>query len=137
MKTELLILGGGPGGYVSAIRAARLGIKTTLVEKHKIGGVCLNYGCIPTKVLLGKTAMLKEIKKGKVEFKVDKHGVINNCIGKKSFQQEYLTENILAFFSAIKKAKPVTAKGNFFQSFVLSSTMGPGLKIDLSSVLST
>ncbi|MBC8279000.1 MAG: FAD-dependent oxidoreductase, partial [FCB group bacterium] len=65
MKTELLILGGGPGGYVAAIRAARLKIKTVLVEKHKIGGVCLNYGCIPTKVLLGKTALLKSIRKGK------------------------------------------------------------------------
>ena len=65
MKTELLILGGGPGGYVAAIRAARLGIETALVEKHKIGGICLNYGCIPTKALLSKTAILKEIKKGK------------------------------------------------------------------------
>lgn len=65
MKTDLLILGAGPGGYVAAIRVARLGIETTLVEKHKIGGVCLNYGCVPTKVLLGKTALLREIAKGK------------------------------------------------------------------------
>ena len=65
MKAELIILGGGPGGYVAAIRAARLGIQTILVERHKIGGVCLNYGCIPTKVLLGKTALLSSIRKAK------------------------------------------------------------------------
>ena len=65
LKTNLLIIGGGPGGYVAAIRAGRLGIDTILLEKHKIGGICLNYGCIPTKVLLGKTALFNSLKKGK------------------------------------------------------------------------
>lgn len=49
---DLVIIGGGPGGYVSAIRAAQLGIKTALIEKDKVGGACLHQGCIPTKVLL-------------------------------------------------------------------------------------
>ncbi|MDE1890828.1 MAG: FAD-dependent oxidoreductase, partial [Planctomycetota bacterium] len=49
---DLAIIGGGPGGYVAAIRAAQLGIKTALVEKDKVGGTCLHQGCIPTKVLL-------------------------------------------------------------------------------------
>lgn len=61
----MIILGAGPGGYVAAIRAGRLGLKTLLVEKHRIGGVCLNYGCIPTKILLGKTALAASLKKGK------------------------------------------------------------------------
>lgn len=65
MKTDLLILGAGPGGYVAAIRASRMGIKTTLVERHKVGGVCLNYGCIPTKTLLSKTALLAEVRKAR------------------------------------------------------------------------
>ena len=47
---DLVIIGGGPGGYVSAIKAAQLGIKTALVEKNKVGGTCLHQGCIPTKV---------------------------------------------------------------------------------------
>ena len=64
MNRKLLILGGGPGGYVAAIRAGRLGLDTVLVEKHIVGGVCLNYGCIPTKVLLGKTALLESLAKG-------------------------------------------------------------------------
>ena len=49
---DLVIVGGGPGGYVAAIRAAQLGMKTALVERDQLGGICLNWGCIPTKALL-------------------------------------------------------------------------------------
>ncbi|MFQ6084467.1 MAG: FAD-dependent oxidoreductase, partial [Candidatus Aminicenantia bacterium] len=52
IKTDILIIGGGPGGYVAALRAVQLGKKTILIEKDRIGGTCLNYGCIPTKALL-------------------------------------------------------------------------------------
>src|SRR6478609_9339175 len=49
---DVVIIGGGPGGYVAAIRAAQLGLKTAVVEKEQMGGICLNWGCIPTKALL-------------------------------------------------------------------------------------
>src|SRR6201981_2065105 len=49
---DLIVLGSGPGGYVAAIRAAQLGMKTALVERDQLGGICLNWGCIPTKALL-------------------------------------------------------------------------------------
>ena len=49
---EIAVLGGGPGGYVAAIRAAQLGFKTIVIDKENLGGVCLNWGCIPTKSLL-------------------------------------------------------------------------------------
>src|SRR5205085_11375145 len=49
---DLVVIGGGPGGYVAAIRAAQLGIKTALIEREHLGGICLNWGCIPTKALL-------------------------------------------------------------------------------------
>src|SRR5271167_4800062 len=49
---DLIVLGGGPGGYVAAIRAAQLGLKTAVVERENLGGICLNWGCIPTKALL-------------------------------------------------------------------------------------
>jgi dihydrolipoamide dehydrogenase len=49
---DLVILGSGPGGYVAAIRAAQLGLKTAIVERDQLGGICLNWGCIPTKALL-------------------------------------------------------------------------------------
>ena len=51
-KFDLIVLGGGPGGYVAAIRAAQLGLKTAVVEREHLGGICLNWGCIPTKALL-------------------------------------------------------------------------------------
>jgi dihydrolipoamide dehydrogenase len=59
---KLLVIGGGPGGYVAAIRAAQLGAEVTLVEKNKVGGTCLNVGCIPTKVLLHGSGLLEEMK---------------------------------------------------------------------------
>src|ERR1700756_2174472 len=49
---DLVVVGGGPGGYVAAIRAAQLGMKTAIVERDELGGICLNWGCIPTKALL-------------------------------------------------------------------------------------
>ena len=51
-KYDLLVLGTGPGGYVAAIRASQLGLKVGVVEKESLGGICLNWGCIPTKALL-------------------------------------------------------------------------------------
>ena len=54
---DIAVLGGGPGGYVAAIRSAQLGMKTALIESQHLGGICLNWGCIPTKALL-RTAEL-------------------------------------------------------------------------------
>ncbi|MBS0186094.1 MAG: dihydrolipoyl dehydrogenase [Proteobacteria bacterium] len=60
---DLIVLGGGPGGYVAAIKAAQLGLNTALIEKEALGGVCLNWGCIPTKALLKTAEVLETIKK--------------------------------------------------------------------------
>lgn len=51
-KIDVVVIGGGPGGYVAAIRAAQLGLTTALVEQQHLGGICLNWGCIPTKAML-------------------------------------------------------------------------------------
>src|SRR5882757_6297550 len=59
MDYDLIVIGSGPGGYVAAIRASQLGLKTAIVEKESLGGVCLNWGCIPTKALL-KSAQVFE-----------------------------------------------------------------------------
>ena len=61
-KKRVVVIGGGPGGYVAAIRAAQLGAKVTLIEKDKIGGTCLNRGCIPTKSLLSDVKLLRSFK---------------------------------------------------------------------------
>ncbi len=63
MKKDLIIIGGGPGGYVAAIRAAQLGAKVTLIEKDSLGGTCLNRGCIPTKALFRSAQMINYIKR--------------------------------------------------------------------------
>jgi len=62
MKYDIIVLGSGPGGYVTAIRAAQLGFKTAIVEKENLGGVCLNWGCIPTKALLKSAQVFDYIK---------------------------------------------------------------------------
>ena len=61
-KVDILVIGGGPGGYTAAIRAVQLGFTVALVEKDELGGVCLNWGCIPTKSLLHAADVLREIK---------------------------------------------------------------------------
>src|ERR1700750_2704320 len=59
MNCDIIVIGSGPGGYVAAIRAAQLGFKTAIVERESLGGICLNWGCIPTKALL-KSAQVFE-----------------------------------------------------------------------------
>ena len=61
-KYDIIVLGSGPGGYVAAIRAAQLGFKTAVVEKESLGGVCLNWGCIPTKALLKSAQVFEYLK---------------------------------------------------------------------------
>ncbi|MDP7166081.1 MAG: FAD-dependent oxidoreductase, partial [Candidatus Marinimicrobia bacterium] len=61
-KFDIAVLGGGPGGYVAAIRAAQLGKKVAIIDKDRLGGICLNWGCIPTKALLKNAEVLHYIK---------------------------------------------------------------------------
>ena len=82
VSCDVLVIGGGPGGYVAAIRAAQLGFKTVLIEKDKLGGTCLNYGCIPTKALVQSVAVLNNIKESSTfgftvnDYKIDFKKVI-------------------------------------------------------------
>ena len=77
---------------------------------------------------------VKEIKAGKVEFRLDKTGIIHSPIGKISFEAPKLAENALALLGAVAKAKPAAAKGKYIQRVTLTSTMGPGILIDHSEV---
>lgn len=71
-----------------------------------------------------------EIKKGKVDFRVDKNGIVHAAIGKKTFGQEKVLENIVAFVDKLIQLKPSSSKGVYLKSIVLSTTMGPGVKLD-------
>jgi large subunit ribosomal protein L1 len=107
-------------------------------EVGMLGKVLGPKGLMPTPkagtVTADVATAIKEIKKGKIEFKLDKQGVFNNGIGKLSFTTDQLVENIRSLLAAIARAKPSSAKGQYFLSLFVSSTMGPGLKIDLREV---
>jgi large subunit ribosomal protein L1 len=77
---------------------------------------------------------VKEIKAGKLEFRVDKAGIVHVPVGKASFAADKLIDNAKAVLSSIIRAKPASAKGNYIRGVTLSTTMGPGVKIDLSQV---
>ena len=77
---------------------------------------------------------VKEVKQGKIEFKVDKTGIVHASIGKVSFAADAMRDNAKEFISTLIKLKPATSKGTYIKSIYLSSTMGPGVKVDPKSV---
>ena len=77
---------------------------------------------------------IKEIKAGRVEFRVDKAGIIHNAVGKASFTADQLFDNVKTLLRAIVKARPAAVKGTYLKGVVLSSTMGSGIKIDATAV---
>jgi large subunit ribosomal protein L1 len=86
-------------------------------------------------VTMDVTAAVKASKGGSVEFRVEKAGIVHAGVGKASFPADKLVENIKAFTDAVQKAKPPGAKGHFINRIAISSTMGPGVKIELGSVV--
>jgi large subunit ribosomal protein L1 len=85
-------------------------------------------------VTMDVTSAVKGAKGGAIEFRVEKAGIVQGGIGKASFGDEQLVENIRAFVDAVAKAKPVGSKGNYVQKISLSSTQGVGVKIDAASL---
>ena len=77
---------------------------------------------------------VKEVKQGKIDFKVDKNGIVHASIGKVSFSAEKMVENAKEFINTLIKLKPATAKGTYIKSIYLSSTMSPGIKVDTKAV---
>ena len=95
-----------------------------MMPNPKVGTVTPNVG-----------EAVKSAKGGAVEFRVEKAGVVQAGVGKASFSEGDLVENIRAFVAAVSKAKPTGAKGTFMKQVALSSTMGPGLKVEIGSAL--
>jgi len=94
-----------------------------LMPNPKLGTVTFDVG-----------RAVKEAKGGKIEYRTDKGGVVHVPIGKLSFDREKLVENAMAVLKSIIKAKPPTSKGKYIKKVTLSSTMGPGLKINISEL---
>jgi large subunit ribosomal protein L1 len=82
-------------------------------------------------------AAIRDIKAGKVEFRLDKTGIVHTIVGKASFEEEHLLENVTTLLDAIVRAKPSAAKGTYVRSVTLASTMGPGVKVDPNRVKAT
>ena len=104
----VLVIGGGPGGYVAAIRAAQLGARVTLVEREHLGGTCLNIGCIPTKCLLHSAELVSQIKDQGAEIGVETDGVRVNfpqVIAHKNAVSKQLTSGVAGLLKANKVVK--------------------------------
>ena len=106
----------------------------TMSELGKIGKILGPRGLMPNPksgtVTPNVGQAVKEVKAGKIDFRVDKTGIVHSIIGKLSFDEKKIQENAQAFVNMIVKLKPPAAKGTYVKSITLSSTMGPGIKVD-------
>jgi dihydrolipoamide dehydrogenase len=106
-KFDLIVIGGGPGGYVGAIRASQLGQKVAVIEKENLGGVCLNWGCIPTKALL-RAAELKNNISHLSEFGIEIEGSVNINLEKVVARSRQVAERLSGGVSHLMKKHKVT-----------------------------
>jgi large subunit ribosomal protein L1 len=111
----------------------------TMAEVGKLGRILGPRGLMPNPkvgtVTMDVTNAIKEVKAGKIEFRVDKTGIIHTSLGKLNFETDKLAENTAAFLKTIIRLRPASAKGQYVKSLYLSSTMGPGLKINKDEAL--
>ncbi len=107
----------------------------------KLGKVLGPRGLMPNPkvgtVTFDVATAVREAKGGKVEYRVEKAGIVHARVGKSSFQEQAIAENALAIINALVKAKPSTAKGTYLKSITLSSTMGPGVRVDPAPFMGT
>jgi large subunit ribosomal protein L1 len=103
-------------------------------ELGKLGKILGPRGLMPNPksgtVTMDVAKAVQEVKAGKIEFRVDKAGILHATIGKVSFEEAKLVDNIRSFLGTVLRLKPATAKGQYIKSIALSSTMGPGVHID-------
>jgi large subunit ribosomal protein L1 len=112
---------------------------TVMAKVGKLGKVLGPRGLMPNPksgtVTLEVGKAVKDVKAGKVDFKIDKQGIIHASIGKASFSADKIKENAAELINMVAKLKPASAKGTYFQSICLSTTMSPGVMIDRSSIV--
>ena len=129
-KKSVIVIGGGPGGYVAAIRAAQLGAEVTVVEKQYLGGTCLNVGCIPTKCLLHSAELVEQIKTQGKDIGVEVEGVKVNfpqVIAHKNAISKQLTSGVAGLLK-LNKVKKVDGTAKFTGEKQLEVTKADGSK---------
>ena len=111
---------------------------TVMAKVGKLGKVLGPRGLMPNPksgtVTLEVGKAVKEVKAGKIDFKIDKQGVIHCSVGKASFSADKIRDNAAEMINVVAKLKPASAKGTYFQSITLSTTMSPGIAVDTNSV---
>ena len=111
---------------------------TVMAKVGRLGKVLGPRGLMPNPksgtVTLDVGKAIREVKSGKIDFKVDKFGIIHASVGKASFSPEKLTENANELIQTLAKLKPASAKGTYFMSMTMSSTMSKGISIDKNSI---
>ena len=109
-------------------------------EVGKLGRVLGPRGLMPNPksgtVTMDVGKAVEELKAGKIEFRVDKYGILHVAVGRASFGEKELSANIVAFLETVMRLKPSAAKGQYVKGLTLSSTMGPGIRLDRTAVLS-
>jgi large subunit ribosomal protein L1 len=111
---------------------------TVMAKVGKLGKILGPRGLMPNPksgtVTLEVGKAVKEVKAGKIDFKIDKQGIIHCSVGKASFSADKIRDNVAEMINVIAKLKPASAKGTYFQSITLSTTMSPGITVDTNSV---
>jgi large subunit ribosomal protein L1 len=111
---------------------------TVMAKVGRLGKVLGPRGLMPNPksgtVTLDVAKAVKEVKAGKVDFKIDKQGIIHASIGKASFSADKIRDNAAELINTVVKLKPASSKGTYLQSISLSSTMSPGIKVDSGSI---
>ncbi len=129
-QKTVIVIGGGPGGYVAAIRAAQLGAKVTVIEKQFLGGTCLNIGCIPTKCLLHSAELVEEIKNQGKDIGVEVAGVNVNfprVMAHKNAVSQKLTGGVAGLLKLNKVAK-IDGEAKFVAERTVKVTKADGTK---------
>ncbi len=112
----------------------------TMAEVGKLGRILGPRGLMPNPkvgtVTMDVAKAIKEVKAGKIEFRVDKSGIVHTSLGQLNFETDKLVENVASFLKTIIRLRPASAKGQYVKSLYLASTMGPGLKINKDEALS-
>ncbi len=110
-----------------------------MAQVGKLGRALGPRGLMPNPkagtVTMDVASAIKEVKAGKIEFRVDKYGILHVGVGKASFNQEKLEENVKSFLEVVQRLRPPAAKGQYMRSVTIGSTMGPGIRIDRNSLV--